>query len=192
MISPRRGLLALAPVAVAACAACGDAAHTTRRSVASVPPCPLPVISGGLPATYLRESTVIRPLAIYPAKSEYPTMPRDSFVPVSGHGFSARFSSLDAAVTVSTIGRVTVSIPASQQAHARLLFDRSRFGNAGYRLSDGSGSYTFIGCKSPYTRYEGGFIVTKPGCVDLEVRIARRGLVERGRLQFGTRHCASK
>jgi hypothetical protein len=156
VIAPPRVSLTLALVAVAmVCAACGEAAHTAPHSAAATAPhCLQPVISGGLPATYLRESTVIGPLAIYPAKAEYPNFRPGDFAPVSGHSVSARFSSLDAAVTVSAIGRVTVSIPANQQDHARLLFDRSRFGNAGYRLSDGSGSYTFIGCKNPYTQYQ--------------------------------------
>jgi hypothetical protein len=88
-------------------------------------------------------------------------------------------------VTASAIGRVIVSIPADQQDPPRLLFDRRTFGNSGYRLSDGSGSYTFLGCKEPYTAYQGAFIVTRPSCVDLEVRMAGNGAVERGRLDLG-------
>lgn len=191
LVSRRLSLIAV----TAACAACGQSAHTTTRTAAPVPRtprCPLPLISGGLPATYLQQSTVIGPVAIYPARSEYPNLRADTFAPVSGHAAAARYSSIDAAVTVSALGRVTVSIPRGQQDHARLLFDRTRFGNAGYRLSDGSPSYTFIGCRSPYTQYQGGFIITEPGCVDLQVRTAGTSPVERGRLQFGTRGCASR
>jgi hypothetical protein len=66
-------------------AACGEAAHTPAHGVAArVPRYPMPVISDGLPAAYLRDSTMVGPLAIYPADSEYPNLRRDDFAPVTG------------------------------------------------------------------------------------------------------------
>jgi hypothetical protein len=167
-------------------------AHADKHAAAASPAlsdrCPVPVISGGLPLTFARESVRIGSLAVYPART-YPALLSDSFRPLSGHGRSARFSAIEAAVVITKLGRVAVSIRKADRRFARLLFDHSKFGNSGYRLADGSATYTFVGCRTPHTQYQGGFVVTRPGCIELDVRVAGQPGVRRGRLKFGTRDC---
>jgi hypothetical protein len=161
----------------------------TFAAPASTEPCPVPVITGGLPARYARESVKIGSLAIFPAQT-YPALSVDTFAPVSGHGTSARLSAIEAAAVITEVGRVRVSVRKADRRYARLLFDRSKFGNSGYRLADGAASYEFVGCRKPYTQYQGGFVVARPGCIELDVRVAGRPGIRRGQLKFGTHTCA--
>jgi hypothetical protein len=155
-----------------------------RRFVAG---CDDPRVSGGLPGDYRRESVVAGPVAIYPARSEFPRMPRDDFAPVTR---PSRYAAIEAAVTVAPGARVTLAVAARDRRDVALLFDHARWGDAnrGYTVREGDRAVTFRGCFKPYTQYQGGFVVTRPLCARLIVR-------ERGRrpvpalVSFGAETC---
>jgi len=157
-----------------------------RRFVAG---CEDPRVTGGLASDYRRESVVAGPLAIYPARSEFPRLPRDDFAPVSDSG-PARYGALEAAVTVAPGARVTVSVPREDQRSLALLFDSTRWSDAnrGYTVREGDRAVTFPGCRAPYTQYSGGFVVTRPQCAHLIVQ-AQGARPVRATVSFGARAC---
>jgi hypothetical protein len=136
-----------------------------RRFVAG---CEDPRVSGGLEVGYRRESVVVGPLAIYPARSEFPRLGRDDFRPVTP---PSRYAAIEAAVTVARGAHMTVKVPREERRTLALLFDSARWADAnrGYTVREGDAEVTFPGCFEPYTQYQGGFVVTARQCARLIV-----------------------
>jgi hypothetical protein len=181
-----RPLIATAIAVAVLLAACGGRAAPRASSPHARPPldptpsrrlpnrhfvagCDDPRVTGGLPNDYRRESITAGPLAIYPARSEFPHLPRDDFVPVTR---PARYAAVEAAMTVLPGADVTVAVGAGARSTVAFLFDSARFGDAnrGYTVREGDRAVTFHGCFKPYTQYQGGFVVTRPQCAHLTVR----------------------
>lgn len=102
-------------------------------------------------------------------------------------------------VTANT--RATLTIPQAEQSGVALLY--ANFGKGegrGWRLTDGSSAVRFEGCPAgeprfsrrratvgPRTQFNGGFIIGKAGCYEVEVRVVGRDRTLRRTIGFGTR-----
>jgi hypothetical protein len=68
---------------------------------------------------------------------------------------------------------VTVTVPKSKRDSVRLLYDPdARANKHGFLLSAGDARVIFQACRGTAPQYNGGFIATAPGCLDLEVQSA--------------------
>jgi hypothetical protein len=160
-----------------------------RRFVAA---CDNPRVTGGLDASYRKRSVIVGPLALYPARSEYPSLSRDGFRRKSGADGVPRFNAIEAVATVAPGSEVTITIPRPAQAHVALLFDHTAYTHAdrGYAIDDGETAVTLPGCYMPYTQYQGGFVVNRPGCVPLAIHLrGQRQPIQRV-ISFGAGRCA--
>jgi hypothetical protein len=194
-----------AAVAVGA-SGCGGGSHQVVRIPRSATPlrpaparrlpgrhyvagCSEPRVSGGLPTDYREESAVIGPVAIYPAKSEFPRTSAGDLR--MRHRIPSRFAAQEADATVATGARVTLVVPRQERRSLALLFDPSRYVDAtrGYTVAEGDRAVTLSGCYKPYTQYSGGFVVTRLHCARLLVYGVRPGHAAETTLAFGRRNC---
>lgn len=153
--------------------------------------CGNPRVTGGLPRDYQSSSLTAGPIAIYPARSEYPQLSRDDFPLSNRHARPLRFPPLEAAVTVAAHHTVIAALVTTGRPHAAFLFDRALFTDAerGYTLAEGEQRVTFVGCDTPYTQYQGGFVVDRAQCARLDIFIDRARRPIRRTLEFGRRQC---
>lgn len=151
--------------------------------------CSEPRVSGGLPADYRQQSVVVGPVAIYPAKSEFPRTSAGDLL--MRHPMPSRFAAQEADATVTSGARVTLVVPRQETRSLALLFDPSRYVDAtrGYTLAEGDRAVTLSGCYKPYTQYSGGFVVTRLHCARLLVYGVRPGRPAETTLAFGRRNC---
>ena len=171
-----------APRASAPGAQVGPGAPRASAPGAYVTPCS-PIITGGLRPGHRRQSLVVGPLVVYPAR----TWARH---PARSMRRASRRRAFLFPADVGVAGRrpVTLAVAAPDRAHASLLFDRARFRADGrYRLADGERSVRFTACpgQDP-TRSNGGLLVDGPGCVRLVVRLPDRRSAVRRAVRVGT------
>jgi hypothetical protein len=187
--------VAAAALTAGGCDSSGSGAqHPTAAAASKAPPLPgcapsagRPVITGGLPRTYRSSSVVVGPLAIYPARTEYPRLKVRDGVTIRHR--RKLYAPVDASVTIpyGQVAQLRLARPARRAV--TLLFDRSRFRSNGvYRFSDGTAQATFRGCERPYSQYVGGFLVSRRTCANVTVR-TRGSAQASGVLAFGRRRC---
>lgn len=195
------GILTAGTVIVAAvvvASGCGSSrskvqplAGTAPAKARQLPGCEVspkrPVITGGLPGNYRSESVVVGPLAIYPARSEYPHLKVSDAVTIR-HGRKL-YAPVEAAVTIPYGQVARLRLASSARRAVTLMFDRTRFRSNGlYRFSDGRALATFRGCERPYSQYQGGFLVARRACAP--VTVSGRGSAKAsGVLNLGRRRC---
>ena len=127
------------------------------------------------------------PLAIYPARSEYPGLKVDDAVTVRHR--RKLYAPVDAVVTIPYGQVARLRLARSARRAVTLLFDRSKFRSDGlYRFGDGTAQATFRGCERPYSQYVGGLLVSRRACAKVTVR-SRGSARAAGVLPLGRRRC---
>jgi hypothetical protein len=130
-----------------------------------------------------KDGVVVGPLAFIPLArfaNHHDLVFRNS---LGGPGFQQVKAVIEAGVTV------TVRVAAEVRRVAALLYDTSAFAKANdYLLDDGEQRVTFVACPGERTQFNGGFLVTRPSCVPLEVQVAN-ALPRRVVVSFGAGHC---
>jgi hypothetical protein len=88
---------------------------------------------------------------------------------------------------------VVVTVPLSQRESVFLLYNPTARGNRhGFRVADADAQVRFQACPGPAPQYVGGLLVTRPGCVSLDVDVEGVGLLT-GSFPIGTRaRCAHR
>jgi hypothetical protein len=128
---------------------------------------------------------------------------RLAFVGMGGPGRAARFQRVDPGkanplkvlVVVDPGSTPTLTIARSSRLNAALGYNTIRHDGSGVPLAEGTTSVRFVGCgavrsREPWnrgTQFPGYFLVTRPGCVHVDV--ATLGTVLRRTLRFGVARC---
>jgi hypothetical protein len=82
---------------------------------------------------------------------------------------------------------VVVTVPLPQRASVFLLYDPAARGNRyGFPLAEADAQVRFQACAGTEPQYVGGFLMTEPACVSLDVHVDGEGL-RSGSFPVGTR-----
>jgi hypothetical protein len=139
-------------------------------------------------------TVVVGPLAfLYPGG--YADAPKRSF-----DRRGAGYPSQKVLIVVEQGAAVTVAIASRATEVASLLYDPEAFEQSGVSaVSDGARAVTFIACPkgtaaigppNAATQFNGGFIVSGPRCVPIEVRVGDNPTPDRRVFSFGKGDCA--
>jgi len=79
-----------------------------------------------------------------------------------------RYGAIKVPLTVVAGHSAIVEIAVSARSWAALIYDRSAFADT-YTLADGTPAAVFTACEDHDTFFNGGFIVTAPGCLEMAV-----------------------
>jgi hypothetical protein len=89
-----------------------------------------------------------------------------------------RYSAIKVLALVSGASDVTVTVTLSVRDSLFLLYDPAARGNEdGFRVSDGDAQVRFEACPGSEPRYDGGFLLTEAGCVELDVESDGSGVI---------------
>jgi hypothetical protein len=139
---------------------------------------------GELFKDWRRTSVIVGPLA-FVALREYASLPAGDYAPRGD-----RFPALKVLAVLDRGQTVTVAVAADQRPHAVLIYDASKWTADGYLpLRAGDPAVTFIACKVGDTQFNGGFLVDRPRCLDLEVWVADAARPRPVRVSFGAGPC---
>jgi hypothetical protein len=139
---------------------------------------------GDLTKDWRRRSVIVGPLA-FVALREYASTPASDYAPRGD-----RFPALKVLAVLERGQTVTVAVTADQRPHAALIYDASKWTADGYLpLRAGDPAVTFIACKVGDTQFNGGFLVDRPRCLDLEVWVADATRPRPIRVSFGAGRC---
>ena len=87
-----------------------------------------------------------------------------------GPDADGRYPAIKIPLTVEQGTTVALSIPAAHQDQISLISQPSRFRGSGrYSVNEGLAATRFEGCESGDTLFNGGFIITGPGCYPIVV-----------------------
>lgn len=161
----------------------GPASSTTLTAERSTVRTCQSEIRARLGPDWRKDGVVVGPLAFIPladaANSPYLIFRNR----IGGPGFQQVKAVIEAGMTV------TVRIAPEARHVAALLYDPSVFYKANdYLLEDGQQRVTFVACPNERTQFNGGFLVTRPSCVPLEVQVANAS-PRRVVVSFGAGRC---
>jgi hypothetical protein len=88
----------------------------------------------------------------------------EHLAPIAGD----RYGAIKVPLTVAAGHSAMVEIAVPARSWAALIYDRSAFADT-YILADGTPAAVFTACEDNDTFFNGGFIVTAPGCLELAV-----------------------
>jgi hypothetical protein len=139
---------------------------------------------GDLAKDWRRGSVIVGPLA-FVALREYASTPAGDYAPRGD-----RFPALKVLAVLERAQTVTVAVAADQRPHAALIYDASKWTADGYLpLRAGDPAVTFVACKVGDTQFNGGFLVDRPRCLDLEVWVGDATRPRPVRVSFGAGRC---
>lgn len=190
----------VALLSLSGCLGGGDAERSSERSAVSIPDqalelgCRLQEGSGSSRSDprFREKSVVIGPVALFPARGEYPRYQVEEF---PGDRFP--LVGLLVALTrgeIPTGDTASVRLVGTATKHAAFFSSRVRYEPEGYRISDGAPALVARACEvGPgfrlYTTYNLGLLVDSARCVPLVVSVEGRR-VGRGFVRFGTSECS--
>ena len=149
-------------------------------------------VSGDLGRNWRSQTILVGPVG-FVARS-YRDALRSDFEPVSRN----RYRGHKVLLLVRRGTTVTLTLlPHVRAPRASLLYDRGKWHDANaYRIGVGDTSMTFRACKGEfgvlphgYTQFNGAFLVSRPGCVAVDFRVAGQSRHYRANLSFGAGPC---
>jgi hypothetical protein len=87
-----------------------------------------------------------------------------------------QYSAIKIPVTVAAGHSAVVEIAVPARAWAALIYDTASFADT-YSLEDGTPAAVFVACEDNDTFFNGGFIVTAPGCLELKITAGEDSIV---------------
>ena len=169
----KRGFVAAAAVLFASC--------TPLASSVSTPPSAAPV-RRVVPFTRSCDSAVFGRPNMRPAVHVGPLtlIVADQRVAANSFGEShGRYDAIEMFAIVVGTHDVTVTVPLSQRDSVFLLYDPLAAANRwGFRLAEADAQVRFEACPHGHPQYNGGFLLTEPACVKLDVATAEASMLE--------------
>lgn len=99
-----------------------------------------------------------------------------------------RYLAIKIPLTVAAGETVTIAIGSSSLDWASLMYDPASFRSTGrYDLAEGTEAMTFVACDEGDTFFNGGVIVTSPGC--LELLVTSNNEEQRALIPIAQREC---
>lgn len=107
--------------------------------------------------------------------------------PSTFRSHEGRYTAIKILALVTSSTDVTVTVPLRERESEFLLYNPAVRGNShGFMIAEADAQVRFDACPGPYPRYNGGLLLKRPGCVELEVESKGWGLVT-GSFPVGTR-----
>ena len=114
-----------------------------------------------------------------------------------GHGEDNRYPVLESIALLRAGHQVAVSVAPRERSSVGLLYDKSKFRDDGlYRPSELNAEVVFRACKNSsfnrgISQFDGGVVVSRPLCVELDFRIDTDTRLFRQRIAYG-RRCSGR
>lgn len=201
-------VLVVAAVAVIALTRGDDGRGTTDASVSATNPGRASTSADALLRTCRERVDAQRPTrtsrdidagpVTFNGLNEAAALPAGDFQPLRG-----RYLVLKAVTEVDASKKVRITIAPQDRGHASLLYDQRRYRDDGrYRLDDGLPSVRLHACAKdqpssiadrsvgPTTQFNGGFIVTRPSCVRVQVSVEGSPKTTSRTIRFGVARSA--
>lgn len=135
---------------------------------------------------------IVGPIALWPARTQYPQLPEDQLRPLTVTGRGPRLPSdqLKLQIIIEEGERAILSIGESARDAAAFLF-RTKFKPRGFLVREGVQSLDLRACegRGRYTEYSTALIVDGPRCLPMEVTLPDQQSSLEASLSIGTTEC---